>query len=76
MGATGAKLAETMAGSASQSGAAVYSCGDLETALKLARQNATPGDVVLLSPGFASYDQFVNFEQRGEMFAKLAQAHT
>lgn len=72
IGATGAKLAETMSASDSQSGAAVYACGDLETAVKLARQNAAPGDVVLLSPGFASYDQFVNFEKRGEMFAKLA----
>jgi UDP-N-acetylmuramoylalanine--D-glutamate ligase len=72
IGATGATLAETMSQSGSQSSAAVYHCGDLETAVKLARQNASPGDIVLLSPGCASYGQFVNFEERGEMFAKFA----
>ena len=72
IGATGKKLAETMSAGASQNAAAVYDCGDLPTAMKLAKTVATSGDVVLLSTGSASYDQFVNFEERGNSFARLA----
>jgi UDP-N-acetylmuramoylalanine--D-glutamate ligase len=42
--------------------------GDLETAVAHAARLAEPGDVVLLSPACASYDQFEDFEQRGEAF--------
>jgi UDP-N-acetylmuramoylalanine--D-glutamate ligase len=37
-----------------------------------ARSAATPGDVILLSPATASYDQYENFERRGEHFRELA----
>jgi UDP-N-acetylmuramoylalanine--D-glutamate ligase len=50
----------------------LYQCGDLATAVKMARSIAVSGDVVLLSTGFASFDQFENFEKRGEAFARLA----
>lgn len=52
--------------------ATVIEAGDLPTAVTHARELAKPGDVVLLSPGCASYGQFTNFQERGEMFARLA----
>jgi UDP-N-acetylmuramoylalanine--D-glutamate ligase len=53
-------------------GVPLHDCGDLERAVAAARAAARPGDVVLLSPACASYDQYASFEQRGEHFRKLA----
>ena len=47
---------------------------DLERAVGDAAADAEPGDVVLLSPACASYDQFENFEERGEQFKRLVEA--
>lgn len=46
----------------------------LDAAVTRAKSIATAGDVILLSPGTASYDQFPNFEFRGKRFAALARA--
>jgi UDP-N-acetylmuramoylalanine--D-glutamate ligase len=46
-------------------------CGDLERAVAAASATASPGDVVLLSPACASYDQFRDYEERGERFRAL-----
>jgi len=45
--------------------------GTLAAAVSRAAALASPGEVVLLSPACASYDQFENFEQRGEAFREL-----
>lgn len=49
----------------------VHMCGDLDHALSLAAAAAVQGEVVLLSPGCASFDQFADFEARGECFREL-----
>ncbi len=51
----------------------VYECGDLERAVGKAREVAGEGDVVLLSPACASFDQFADFEARGERFRDLVE---
>jgi UDP-N-acetylmuramoylalanine--D-glutamate ligase len=45
--------------------------GDLATAVARAAEDAEPGSVVLLSPACASFDQFRNFEERGDAFRRL-----
>jgi UDP-N-acetylmuramoylalanine--D-glutamate ligase len=50
--------------------------GDLETAVRSAVKHAQPGEVVLLAPACASYDQFRNFEERGDEFKRLVQELT
>ena len=45
--------------------------GDLATAVARAAKDAEPGSVVLLSPACASFDQFSDFEDRGDTFRRL-----
>lgn len=48
----------------------IYSVESLEEAVPLAYENSESGDVILLSPGCASWDQFKTFEERGECFVR------
>lgn len=52
------------------------SCGQLAAALKAAWADARPGDVILLSPGCASFDQYASFRARGEEFRSLVKKLT
>ncbi len=54
-------------------GVALVRCGDLATAVERAAADAQPGEIVLLSPACASFDQFRDFEERGEGFRRLVQ---
>ncbi|HUE79295.1 MAG TPA: UDP-N-acetylmuramoyl-L-alanine--D-glutamate ligase [Sphingomicrobium sp.] len=52
----------------------VKNCHELEAAVKAAAQDAESGDTVLLSPVCASFDQFKDFEERGDRFRGLVGA--
>jgi UDP-N-acetylmuramoylalanine--D-glutamate ligase len=69
IGAAAKRIAEALAGKV-----AVESVGTLEAAVARAAALAQAGDVVLLSPACASFDQFRNFEHRGERFRELVRA--
>ncbi|HMO51147.1 MAG TPA: Mur ligase family protein [Kiritimatiellia bacterium] len=49
-------------------------CRDLATAVRMASDRARSGDVVLLSPGCSSFDQFRGYGHRGDVFKELVQA--
>lgn len=46
-------------------------CGDFDSAVQAAARAAQPGDIVLMSPASASFDQFKNFMERGDRFKQL-----
>jgi UDP-N-acetylmuramoylalanine--D-glutamate ligase len=64
---------DELAAALDAAGRAYVRAGYLPTAVSQAAADAQPGDVVLLSPACASYDQFVNFEERGDTFRRLVQ---
>ena len=49
----------------------IIDCGDFASAVTKAAEIAQTGDVVLMSPASASFDQFKNFMVRGEFFKKI-----
>jgi len=62
------ETAKEIAGALERASVAFEYSGTLEQAVATAAGNAKPGEIVLLAPACASFDQFENFEQRGEAF--------
>ena len=69
IGAAADRVAEALEGASE-----IVPAGDMEHAIEWARANAKPGQTVLLSPACASFDQYRNFEHRGEHFEELVRA--
>jgi UDP-N-acetylmuramoylalanine--D-glutamate ligase len=70
IGAAAAKI-ESQIVSPKNAGPEVDHAETLETAIRHAAENATPGDIVLLAPACASFDQFRNYEHRGKVFKQV-----
>jgi UDP-N-acetylmuramoylalanine--D-glutamate ligase len=68
------EAAGDLAAALEPAGVPLKAAGDLEQAVALARAAAVPGEVVLLSPACASFDQYSNFEARGDHFRALVEA--
>jgi UDP-N-acetylmuramoylalanine--D-glutamate ligase len=72
IGAMASHIAEAVA--AAGVGAPVIPCGTLEVAVRKAHEVARPGDVVTLSPGCESFDQFRDYRERGDQYRDLVAA--
>ncbi len=68
IGAAADKIEKQIAGSV-----AFERAGSIQRAVEIASHAARPGDVVLLAPACASFDQFQNYEHRGRVFKELVQ---
>jgi len=66
VGAAAEKIERQIAGNV-----AIEHAGTIERAVEIASHAAQPGDIVLLAPACASFDQFQNFEHRGHVFKEL-----
>jgi len=69
IGSSSDRIASALEGSTN-----IVSAGDMQHAVKWARENARRGETVLLSPACASFDQYRNFEHRGQHFEELVRA--
>jgi UDP-N-acetylmuramoylalanine--D-glutamate ligase len=71
IGAAAAKIESQIVSSLKTGGPEVVHAETLDNAIRKANAAAQPGDVVLLAPACASFDQFKNYEQRGKVFKEV-----
>ncbi len=64
-----------IAAAASAAGRTAIECATLDAAVREAARRADPGDAILLSPACASWDQFPNYEARGDAFIAALDTH-
>jgi len=69
IGAAAAKIESQISGAAE-----IAASQTLENAVRRASELAQPGDIVLLAPACASFDQFQNYEHRGRVFKEVVQS--
>jgi UDP-N-acetylmuramoylalanine--D-glutamate ligase len=69
IGAAASKIESHIKGAAE-----IVASNTIESALSQAAAAAQPGDIVLLAPACASFDQFQNYEHRGRVFKELVLA--
>ncbi len=69
IGAAAAKIESQIAGASE-----IMPCQTLDHAVRSASDSAVAGDIVLLAPACASFDQFQNYEHRGRVFKEAVQA--
>jgi len=69
IGAAAGRIASALDGAAT-----LVAAGDMQRAVAYAHEHAKAGDIVLLSPACASFDQYRNFEHRGEHFEELVRS--
>jgi UDP-N-acetylmuramoylalanine--D-glutamate ligase len=69
IGAAAEKIASQIQGATR-----IVHSGTLDRAVRQASETAASGDIVLLAPACASFDQFENYEQRGRIFKELVRA--
>ena len=69
IGAAAEKIEKQIEGAAP-----LFRAGTLDAAVRKAAENAQPGDIVLLAPACASFDQFESYEHRGRVFKDAVQA--
>lgn len=72
-GATAAKIKTAVQKGGNGDTLPIYDVEDYRQAVRLAAENAKPGDIVVLSPACASFDHFKNFEERGNYFIKCVE---